>query len=141
VVPFWSTFILLSQQVEEYQAKKAAVEAEGKKLKPGDIVRPEINLVDCLNLFAQTETIDDFYSSATKSKGLAYKSSRLATFPDFLFIQARKFELGPDWSPIKVDISLRVPDELDMGKFRGSGRKESEVELSEETVPAPARDG
>lgn len=126
------------EQVKEYQARKASLEAEGKKLEPGDIVRPEINLVDCLNLFIQDENITDFYSSATKSKGVAIKSSKMATFPDFLFIQARKFELGPDWAPIKVDVSLQVPDELDMSQFRGNGKKETEVELTEDDANMPA---
>lgn len=134
-LPVSKNLAVNKDKVSDYEARKATATAEGKKLDPGDIVRPEIALSDCFNLFIQNEHIDDFYSTATKSKGIAYKSTRFSTFPDFLFIQARKFELGPDWSPIKLDISLQVPDYLDLNEYRGTGKKDSEVELAEETEP------
>lgn len=101
------------------------------KLEPGDIVRPEIPLRECLNLFLQNEVVDDFYSSATNSQVTAFKSTRLATFPDYLLIQAKKFEHAADWSPIKLDISLQVPDTLDISDMRGVGLKPGEKELTE----------
>lgn len=134
-LPISKELALNKDKVQEYESRKAAVTAEGKKLEPGDIVRPEISMKDCLNLFIQNEHIDDFYSTATRSKGIAYKSTSFSTFPDFLFIQARKFELGPDWAPIKLDISLQVPDYLDLSEYRGTGKKDSEVELVEEAEP------
>jgi ubiquitin carboxyl-terminal hydrolase 5/13 len=118
-------------QVAEYELRKLAASAEGKRLDLADIVRPEINLVDCLRIFCERETIDDFYSTAVKAKGIAYKSAKLATFPDFLLIQARKFELGADWSPTKLDVSLQVPEVIDLAEFRGVGKKANEQELAE----------
>ena len=43
--------------------------------------------------------------------------------------------MGPDWAPIKLDISLQVPDYLDLSEYRGTGKKDSEVELVEEAEP------
>lgn len=138
-LPISKDLALNKEKVAEYNVRKTTAEAEGRKLSPGDIVRPEISLIDCLKLFSERETIDDFYSTALKAKGIAYKSSLFATFPDYLFIQARKFELGPDWSPIKLDVSLQVPDSLDLSAYRGTGKKANEQELAEE-VEGPAPD-
>lgn len=118
-------------QMAEYEARKLAADKMGTKLELHDIVRPVINLINCLKLFSERETIDDFYSTAMKAKGIAYKTAKLATFPDYLFIQARKFELSADWSPIKIDVSLQVPDILDLSEFRGVGKKPNEQELAE----------
>lgn len=134
-LPIDKNLALNKDKVAEYVARKEAAAAEGKKLEPGDIVRPEVSMIDCLRLFIQTEHIDDFYSTATKEKGVAYKTTKLASFPDYLFVQARKFELAKDWTPIKVDVSLQVPDEIDLGEFRGTGKKNTEQELADETGP------
>lgn len=119
-------------QLAEYAKRKADVESKGQKLEPGDIVRPEIRLEDCLRLFAQDEIITDFYSSAVKSKVNAKKSTLLSSFPDYLLMQARKFELAPDWTPVKLDVSLQVPDQLDLSQFRSKGRRDGEVELKDD---------
>ena len=121
------------EQLKKYEERKAEAAKNGLKLEPGDIVRPEIPLQACLSSFLQDEVVSDFYSSATKSRVNALKSTRLSTFPDFLLIQAKKFEHAADWSPIKLDISLQVPDVLDISALRGSGLKSSEKELADET--------
>jgi len=131
-LPIKKSLATNNSQVDEYEARKLAASAEGKKLDLSDIVRPEINFIDCLKMFCERETIYDFYSTAVKAKGIAYKSAKLATFPDYLFVQARKFELGPDWSPIKLDVSLQVPDFLDIQEFKGDGKRSYEQELAEE---------
>jgi len=136
-VPISKELALNKPQLEEYDARKTAAALAGKKLEPGDIVRPEIALTDCLKAFAQIEHIEDFYSSSTRTKGVAYKSTRLTSFPDFLVIQAKKFELAPDWTPIKLDVSLQVPDLLDLTEFRGTGKKADEQELTDEQPEAP----
>lgn len=80
-------------------------------------------------MFKQDEIINDFYSSAVKSKVNAAKTTRFATFPDFLLIQAKKFEFSADWTPIKLDIALQVPDQIDLNHLRGTGLKPGEKEL------------
>lgn len=60
------------------------------------------------------------------------KTTRIASFPDYLLIHAKKFELAPDWSPIKLDVSLQVPDTIDLKEFRSTGLKAGEVEMKDE---------
>ncbi len=133
-LPIAKEAALNKEKVKEFEEKKAKMESQGLKLEPGDIVRPEIRLSDCVKLFMQNEEIDNFYSSAVKSQVTALKSTRLATLPEFLLIQAKKFEFAPDWSPIKLNVSLQVPDELDINELRGTGLRPGEVELVDEEV-------
>ena len=39
-----------------------------------------------------------------------HRSTRLASFPDFLFIQLKKFTLGDDWVPKKLGKSVSMCD-------------------------------
>jgi len=133
-VPISKETALNKEELKAYEARKAEATKNGSKLEPGDIVRPIISLQDCLKLFLQNELVSDFYSSATKSRVNAIKSTRLSTFPDFLLIQAKKFEHAADWSPIKLDISLQVPDVLDIKELRGTGLKPNEKELADESA-------
>ncbi len=57
-VPISKELALNKPQLEEYEARKTAAALAGKKLEPGDIVRPEIALSDCLKAFAQIEHIE-----------------------------------------------------------------------------------
>lgn len=117
------------------QAELAAYEV-AKQTSPNpdklERVRPRIPLVECLRSFAEAEHIPDFYSSATKMKGPATKTARLGSFPPYLMIQVRKFTLGDDWVPRKLDITLDVPDELDIAWLRATGLQAGELPLPED---------
>ena len=100
-------------------------------------VRAIVKLDDCLASFAQQEVVESFWSSAAKASVNALKSTRLASFPDYLLVQARKFEHAADWTPIKLDVALQVPAVLDIGHLRGTGLKADEAELPNDTGDRP----
>lgn len=131
------------EEVSAYEARKREAEAQGKKLGPEELVRPRIKLFSCLEAFTQVETIEQFYSTAVKAKTTARKTTRLATFPDYLVIQLKKFTLREDWVPIKLDVAMEMPDILDISPLRGAGPQPEEVPLPElvgSPPPAPAMD-
>lgn len=124
-------------EVSAYEAKKAQLEAQGQKISPEELVRPRIPLTSCIESFAAVETIDDFFSSALQSKTIVQKTTRFATFPDYLMVQLNKFVIGSDWVPKKLDVSMDVPDELDLTGLQGTGLLPGEEELpSESAQPA-----
>jgi len=84
---------------------------------------------ECINAFLEPEFVDDFYSSAIQGKTTALKTTRLSTFPDFLMVQLKKYTVGDDWVPRKLDVSIQAPDELDLSKLRGRGLQPGEEEL------------
>lgn len=65
------------------------------------------------------------------------RTTRLATFPDFLVIQLKKFTLREDWVPIKLDVAVEIPDILDLGPLRGSGPQPGEEPLPDISGQAP----
>ncbi|GFT00664.1 ubiquitin carboxyl-terminal hydrolase 5 [Nephila pilipes] len=119
------------EELDAFEIKKAEILARGDRLKPDEIVRPRISLQACLDCFSSLELVDDFYSTAINAKSTAYKATRLHTFPDYLMLHLKKFTIGDDWVPKKLDVSLDVPDELDLSALRGKGIQPGEEELPE----------
>ena len=56
----------------------------------------------------------------------------MSTFPDFLWIQLRKFTLAEDWTPVKIDVAIDVPHTLDLSWMKGNGPQIGEVLMSKE---------
>lgn len=126
--------VLNQSEVTAYQEKKKQLEAEGKQIDPNDIVRPKVSLADCFDAFIAPEVIEDFYSTAIQGKTSAIKTSKLKSFPDFLFIQIKKFALGDDWQPKKLDVSLQVDDIIDLTRLRSSGLQPGEELLPDRQI-------
>lgn len=95
-----------------------------------------------MNAFTQTELVEQFHSTAIDGKTTAKKTTRFATLPKYLLLQLKKFTLNADWTPAKLDVSVDIPDELDLSALRGHGLQPGEKPLPELTadVPAPPMD-
>nr|CAG4651595.1 EOG090X0181 [Triops cancriformis] len=124
-------------EVQAYETKKAEAEQRGEKLKPEEIVRPKIPLQACLKVLVEPELLQQFYSTALKAKTTAIKTTRLATFPKILVVQLRKFTYGADWTPVKLDVAVEIPDVLDANFLRAQGPQAYEEMLPEDDGPAP----
>uniref|UniRef100_A0A0K0CZ92 Ubiquitin carboxyl-terminal hydrolase n=1 Tax=Angiostrongylus cantonensis TaxID=6313 RepID=A0A0K0CZ92_ANGCA len=105
-----------------------------------DNARSSVALADCLRALFQPDVIEDFVSPITNEKKGARTTIRFKTFPDFLFLQAQRFTMSPDFTIKKLDVDLQVPDELDLSGLRGIGKKENETLLPDDAsavlVPA-----
>lgn len=119
-------------EVSEYLARKAEVEAKGERLVGDDIVRAKIPAESLLQAFLLDAEVEDFYSSAIGAKTTAKKTTRMATFPDYLIVQLLKFRVDENWQPVKLDVEIDMPDDLDLGSLRGSGLQEGEVTLPDD---------
>ena len=51
---------------------------------------------------------------------------------EFIFFQLVKFGIGADWQPLKYDVSVDMPQELDLSVLKGSGLQPGEEQLPEE---------
>ena len=125
------------EEVAAYEALKKETEAKGQKLDSNALVRPRIKLSSCLQAFIRSETVEQFYSSALNEKTTAQKTTRLASFPDYLLIHLKKFTVKEDWTPIKLDVAVEMPDMLDLSTLRGSGLQPSEELLPETAGSEP----
>lgn len=127
-------------QVSAFLKKKAEKESIGGKVSDEEIVRPRVPLSACLESFSASEEVPDFYSTAINGRTTAIKSSRLATFPDYLVLHIRKFVMEAGWVPKKLDVFVDVPDILDISHLRSKGLQPNE-ELLPETTDDNAPDG
>ncbi len=57
--------------------------------------------------------------------------------PDYLLLHLKKFTLREDWTSIKLDVAVEIPDELDLSSLKGTGLKPNEELLPELTGKAP----
>ncbi|XP_070390622.1 ubiquitin carboxyl-terminal hydrolase 5 [Dermacentor albipictus] len=119
------------QEVDAYESEKEERLKNGAK-KDTEPVRSKIPLSACLDAFASADLISDFFSTAVNKKVTAQKTTRLRTFPDYLMIQLKKFALGQNWIPKKLDVEMLMPHQLDLSFLRGNG-----VQPGEELLPEP----
>ena len=116
-------------KVEESQRKKSKTEEE--------TVLPSIPFQACLDASigetdAAVQTIVDYVSPVTKQAGIATQTVLLASFPRYLIVQLRRYVVSEiDYTPKKLDCLVQMPMELDMSKYRSTGKKEHEVLLPE----------
>lgn len=120
-------------EVSEYNAKKAEMEAKGERMSGEDIVRAKIPALSLVESFLKEENVEDFYSSAIQSKTTAKKTTRMATFPDYLLVQLLKFKVDENWQPVKLDVEIDMPEQLDLTSLRGKGLQDGETSLPDDT--------
>ncbi|KAK6177619.1 hypothetical protein SNE40_015681 [Patella caerulea] len=126
------------EEAAAYEVKKKELQKEGKPIDPKDIIRPRISLNTCIEAFASPVTVEDFYSSAINGKTTANQQTRLSTFPDYLMVHLKKFTVNENWVPVKLDVSIDIPDILDISHLRGQGLQAGEEVLPEqESQPPP----
>lgn len=70
------------------------------------------------------------------NKTICFRTTRIATFPDYLLIQLKKFTLREDWVPIKLDVAVEMSDILDLSSLKAKGPQPDEEPLPE-LVGAP----
>ncbi|XP_077440105.1 ubiquitin carboxyl-terminal hydrolase 13 isoform X2 [Vanacampus margaritifer] len=121
------------EELLSYEAKRR--EAEENMRTPPEPVRARIPFTACLQAFTEPENVPDFWSSALQAKSAGVKTSRFASFPEYLAVQIKKFTFGVDWVPKKLDLGIDVPDFLDLSRLRAIGLQSSEEELPDLMPP------
>uniref|UniRef100_A0A3Q3BI96 Ubiquitin carboxyl-terminal hydrolase n=1 Tax=Kryptolebias marmoratus TaxID=37003 RepID=A0A3Q3BI96_KRYMA len=121
------------EELLAYEAKRK--EAEENMQAPPEPVRARIPFTACLQAFTEPENVPDFWSSALQAKSAGVKTSRFASFPEYMVVQIKKFTFGVDWVPKKLDLAIDVPDFLDLSRLRATGLQAGEEELPDLMPP------
>jgi len=116
-------------EVLHYNKTKEDLEKQGKKINDLPIVRPIIPLTQAIARWAEPEIIDDFKIKRNGPKTVIRKTQRFLTFPDYLLIQLKKYTYNDDWTPRKLDVSMEVPDEIDLNSLRATGYQHGETPM------------
>ena len=87
----------------------------------------QVTIQDCFNNFETPHIVSDFLSPVTNKLGKASKSSKIKTFPDYLFVHFAKFSVGEDWIPRKLDLEiLETEKKLDIEFLRALSRSKDQ---------------
>ena len=88
---------------------------------------PRITLQTCIEQWASDSTVDGLrWPHLGNASHSASQAVRFANFPRYLLVQMQRYELGPDWQPIKLEVNLDVPHELDLSAYKSTGPSEGE---------------
>ncbi|XP_061097803.1 ubiquitin carboxyl-terminal hydrolase 13-like isoform X1 [Conger conger] len=121
------------EELIAYEAQRR--EAEENMTPPPVPVRAKIPFTACLQAFTEPENVPDFWSSELQAKSAGVKSCRFASFPAHMLVQIKKFTFGMDWIPKKIDVSIDMPDYLDLSRLRATGLQAGEMELPDIKPP------
>jgi ubiquitin carboxyl-terminal hydrolase 5/13 len=110
----------------------AGVEPELKRQKQEEEKDvPTVTFADCLEFWSADSTLDDYrWPHLQNAVHPATQSTRFQNFPRYLWVQIQRYQLGPDWQPIKLEVNLDIPESIDLGQF-----KTKEPQEGEELVP------
>ncbi|KAL7055363.1 hypothetical protein AAHC03_022762 [Spirometra sp. Aus1] len=100
-------------EVEAFEERQKAAKEANIPFKETPVPL-KISFDDCLSNWASTETISGFRSPATEpplQETVAYRSSRLVNFPDFLCVQMLKFSVDANWVPCKLNVAIQLDSE------------------------------
>lgn len=86
---------------------------------PENDVRQSIPLDSCIELFGQAESINR-----------QTKTTRLATMPDFMMLHLNRYRLSNS-ECVKLDVSVEIPEILDLSTLRSPARQPNADLLSE----------
>ncbi|KAM7533692.1 hypothetical protein Aperf_G00000119625 [Anoplocephala perfoliata] len=95
------------EEVAAFEQRKLEAEKAGLSFNE-DPVYLKIGIDACISNWAAQDVVPDFNSPAAGQRTTALRSSRLATFPDFLCIQMLKFTLDNKWRPCKLNVAIQL---------------------------------
>lgn len=112
---------------EEPEQKKQKQDGEDNK----EI--PTVTFAQCLDSWSSETTLDDLrWPHLQNAIHPATEMTRLKNFPRYLWVQIQRYELGPDWQPIKLEVNLDIPETIDLANYKGIGPQEGESLVPEE---------
>ena len=114
-------------EVLQYNKTKEELANQGVKINDLPVVRPIVPLKEAISQWAAPEEIRDYKLPRHGRLTTIRKTQKFLTFPDYLVIQLKKYTFNADWSPKKIDVSMDVPDELDLNSLRATGLQHGET--------------
>jgi ubiquitin carboxyl-terminal hydrolase 5/13 len=88
---------------------------------------PTIAFQTCLEEWAADTQVDDVrWPHLNNVAHAATEQTRFSNFPRYLILQIQRYQLGPDWAPIKLEVNLDIPQDIDLTAFKSTGPVEGE---------------
>jgi len=123
-IPVTEEDISNKDALAKYESEAANATAD--KSTPPEVVRGRIAFATALSRFAPGESIEHYLNPLTKQRSTAQRRLKFAKFPKYLLVQSRRFTVGENWQPKKLNVELELPDSLDLEGLRGGGAQPGE---------------
>jgi len=103
---------------------------------------PTIPFYTCVDEWAKETTVHDIrWPHLQNAKHPASERHALKTCPRYLIVQMQRYQLGPDWVPIKLEVNLDIPEDIDLEKYKSTGPKDGEELVPDEEEARGAESG
>lgn len=90
----------------------------------------EVTFGESFSDYCSPELLEGYKCPNCQSENI-FKSIGFKSFPDTLIVNAKRIKLE-NWVPVKIDVPITIPHELDLTNFQGLGLEDGEVLLPEE---------
>jgi len=126
--------------VEEAATAAPAGAPDQKRFKPEDSTDeeekkpiPTIDFQTCVDEWAAETPVDGVrWPHLQDTVHAASERTRFTNFPRYLIVQIQRYQLGPDWAPIKLEVNLDISEEIDLAALKATGPQEGENLIPDE---------
>lgn len=119
---------------EEREQKRPKTEEDSKEEKPV----PTISLRACLDSWGAETPVNDYrWPHLNNTVAQAISQRRLANFPRYMIVQVQRYTHAKDWTPVKLEVNLDIPEQIDLNFLRGTGPQDGENLVPEEKEDKP----
>eukprot|EP00980_Cylindrotheca_fusiformis_P017204 scaffold5296_cov215-Cylindrotheca_fusiformis.AAC.7 len=131
-VPMERAVVIPASEKEEPEQKRLKQEEE-KSI-------PSVSFDACLDGWSAEAILDDYrWPHLGNTVHTATQKTRFKNFPSHLWIQIQRYTLGPDWQPVKLEVKLDIPEELDLSAYKATGPQDGETLVPDEVAQAPSQ--
>jgi len=124
----------------EQKRQKSETTADATATTPTKI--PKVSFQSCIDAWAASSTLDDYrWPHLKNAVSPATSQLRMSNFPRYLMIQMQRYELGPDWTPRKLEVDIDVPLEIDLSEYNSRGPQEGEALVPSEELESQTSSG
>ena len=122
--------VVLPAPDEPEQKKQKQEDGEEKQI-------PTVTFTQCVESWSAETSLDDYrWPHLQNTVHPALQKTRFLSFPRFLWVQLQRYDLGPDWQPIKIEVNLDIPETIDLTEYKSLGPQDGD-----EIVPEDGPEG
>ncbi|KAI5951362.1 ubp14 [Candida jiufengensis] len=98
------------------------------EVKDGKKIYKKTNLTNSFKQLTSPEIIEGFKCDNCNASQSAIKTSGFKTFPRYLIVNAQRIKLE-NWTPLKIDVPVEIPYDLNLSEFSAPTFSGEEVEV------------
>ncbi|SGZ53158.1 CIC11C00000001129 [Sungouiella intermedia] len=103
----------------------------------GKKIYKEVKLEESFQKFHSVEEIENFKCDSCGQTTTSLKSSGFFTYPKNLIVSVQRIKLE-NWVPVKIDVPITVPEEIDLSAYGAPEFEEGETKIDHTSSTQPA---